>query len=460
MSGLLFSAGCRSWLAQEELARNEGGRLVVPILSTIDPRDEAETQFADADEVRPEDLKAIESDYVIGRNDLITVSILDLTGERVETVRTARVSETGLLSLPMLPEPIKAAGLTEQELQKAITDKYREAGLLTEATLTITVVEARQRTFWVTGAVGRPGQYTFWETDYRLLNALAQAGDIQTNVIDSIYVIRKTRSEKPATVRPSTEIKKPAPTPAKDPLMPGSDAGTVNRPVMAAEQPATRPAGTAAPAPGNSERIIIIDGQPRVIGSTTRTAAPLENPPGAPGTTAQPEPPKQPPYEFGSGAGEEEERVIRIPLNQLRSGDLRYNVVIRPDDMVIVPLPGQGFYYMGGHVGTPGVFNLPPQKITLMQAIISARMLDPLAVPQKTDVIRRIGDQQLYVRVNLQRIFDGLEPDLYLKPNDTVMVGTDFYPPFLVALRGAFRATYGFGFLYDRNYAPIRNGDR
>ena len=56
--------------------------------------------------------------------------------------------------------------------------------------------------------------------------------------------------------------------------------------------------------------------------------------------------------------------------------------------------------------------------------------------------------------MNLERIFEGRQPDVFLKANDVVVVGTDWYPPFLAAIRGAFRLTYGFGFLYDRNYAP------
>ncbi len=94
------------------------------------------------------------------------------------------------------------------------------------------------------------------------------------------------------------------------------------------------------------------------------------------------------------------------------------------------------------------------QKITLKQAISAAQMLDSYAVPSRTDVIRRVGDSEIFVRVNLEKIFEGRQPDLYLKTNDVILVGSDWYPPFLQAIRGAFRLTYGFGFLYDRNWAP------
>jgi len=45
---------------------------------------------------------------------------------------------------------------------------------------------------------------------------------------------------------------------------------------------------------------------------------------------------------------------------------------------------------------------------------------------------------------------------MYLKPDDVIEVGTNAVAPFLAAIRGGFRMTYGFGFLYDRNYAPAQ----
>jgi 5-formyltetrahydrofolate cyclo-ligase len=75
-------------------------------------------------------------------------------------------------------------------------------------------------------------------------------------------------------------------------------------------------------------------------------------------------------------------------------------------------------------------------------------------VPWRTQVIRRIQgeDKQIFATVDLTKIFNGEEPDLYLKKDDKVIVGTQFWAPFLAALRNGFRITYGFGFLYDRNY--------
>ena len=113
---------------------------------------------------------------------------------------------------------------------------------------------------------------------------------------------------------------------------------------------------------------------------------------------------------------------------------------------------------MGGHVARVGVYSLTARKLTIKQAIISAGMLDQLAIPGRTQVIRRLpNEREVFARVDLEKIFAGLEPDIYLKPDDQVLVGTNALAPFIAALRGAFRITYGFGFLYDRNYAAREN---
>jgi hypothetical protein len=164
-------------------------------------------------------------------------------------------------------------------------------------------------------------------------------------------------------------------------------------------------------------------------------------------------------FEFNDLAPPPETRVIRIPLDELRNGDLRYNIVIRPRDTIVVPYAEIGTYYMGGHVARPGAYALSGQRVTLMDAVIAASMLDQLAIPDRTDLVRRVGpDRQVFVRVDLAKVFAGVSPDMYLKPDDKVLVGTNFIAPFLGAVRNGFRFTYGLGFIYDRNFAYDKNG--
>ncbi len=366
----LGPAGCKSWFDQSEVARERGDRLVVPILKQIDPLDEAEIEFAGALDVKPDNLKVVATDYVIGPNDLLAVSIFDLAGGGVETVRQSRVSETGLLSLPMLGDPIKASGVTEQELQKAIAQKYKDAELLQNARVSVTVIEARQRTFSVMGGIQRPGQYAILEADFRIINALIQAGG-ETTTPEYLYIIRKLRSERPAT-QPAEETAPTKKGPTTDILAPQGSA-PIPSPMLAMMQdtqpaspvvpaaapaPATRPV-KAPPAASTDERIYSVEGKTMRLGATQPVD--VRRPATAPtvriaATQPVASVPTQPAYEFGSALkNEEEQRVIRVPLQLLKNGDLRYNIVIRPYDTIIVPIPVAGFYYIGAHVGAPAL---------------------------------------------------------------------------------------------------------
>jgi hypothetical protein len=159
-------------------------------------------------------------------------------------------------------------------------------------------------------------------------------------------------------------------------------------------------------------------------------------------------------FQFNAPALPANVRVIRIPYQAIHNGDLNYNIAIRPHDVIRVqPMP-VGFYYVYGHVARPGVFTLAGQKVTIKQAIGGAGMFDELAIPQRAQIVRRIRpDHEVSVRIDLAKIFNMEQPDLYLKPDDQIMVGTNAIAPFLAALRGGFRMTYGFGFLFDRNFA-------
>jgi hypothetical protein len=165
-------------------------------------------------------------------------------------------------------------------------------------------------------------------------------------------------------------------------------------------------------------------------------------------------------FEFNELTEPTDKRIIRVPIPPLRNGELKYNIVIRPNDYIVVPGPVIGEYYMGGHIARGGVYSLTGRLITLKQAVVAAGMFDQLAVPERTEIIRRIGkDHEVFARVNLDRIFSGLESDIYLKPNDVVNVGTTIWAPFVAAIRGAFRISYGFGFIYDKNFSDQGNNN-
>jgi protein involved in polysaccharide export with SLBB domain len=407
--------------------------------------------------------------------------------------------------------------------------------------VSVTVVEARQRTFSILGAVGRAGQYQIVQSDFRLLDALTLAGDVQIQGIEYAYIIRKETAPgggaatRPTTTTPPTTppgevppATRPKPVDplegrqqgrgASDAAVRLAQAGGVYPMHLAVLQDAAQP---AQPADEGGRKVLIdgkwvpVGGAPAKPGATNTgdaqqptTPAPTTPAPTTPAPTTPPPAPTTPPtaapttpapndalapggaapvvptpaptfppatidtgaaatdpsrsgFAFNAPKPDSDTRIIRVPLERLQRGELQYNVIIRPNDTIIVPSPKVGEYYMGGHVQRAGVYSLTGRQITLKQAIISAGMLDPLAWPERTEIIRRVGkDREMFVRVNLPKIFAGEQPDIYLRPYDTVNVGTNALAPFLASIRGAFRFTYGFGFIYDRNFSPQQSTAR
>lgn len=105
--------------------------LLIPVLDTLASGiEEPDTAFSNASDIEPSDLVPDISDYKIGPNDMLSISVYDLMGEGTgETVKEVRVTETGMVSLPFI-SPVKADGLTERETEQAIQKAYEDARLI------------------------------------------------------------------------------------------------------------------------------------------------------------------------------------------------------------------------------------------------------------------------------------------------------------------------------------------
>lgn len=154
------------------------------------------------------------------------------------------------------------------------------------------------------------------------------------------------------------------------------------------------------------------------------------------------------------GEGGVQTRLIKIPVDRLFGGDSRYNVIVKPGDTIHVPVDIIGEYYIGGNVNNRGIRDLTGRPMTLKMAINAAGGLAPLAWPKRCEIIRRLSkNKEEIVMVDLDKIYKGEQPDFFIKPNDVINVGTHPTAMWRAVLRNSFRASYGFGFVYDRNFA-------
>jgi protein involved in polysaccharide export with SLBB domain len=130
--------------------------------------------------------------------------------------------------------------------------------------------------------------------------------------------------------------------------------------------------------------------------------------------------------------------------------------VIKPGDSIHVPVDVTGEYFIYGNTNYQGVVPMDGRPVTLKMAVAAAGGLGPLAWPRRCEVTRRIGkNKEETVMVDLDKITSGEQPDFFIKPLDLINVGTHPTARWRAVLRNSFRATYGFGFIYDRNF-----GDR
>lgn len=456
------------------LKYREGG-----IRRVLTPR-EGPIGLANAVEPTPEDLVPAYEEYRIGETDQVAFLIEDFLHTGVPFQVAFEVDSTGHVRLPQLGL-IKVVGMTERELEQDLRIRLQEAGLLPDPIVQVIVSLKRQKYFSVIGSVSRPGSYPLTQPDTRLLDVIGLVGDISPTA-QRLYVVRRTEApsveeleelpqvpteEEDWIIPPPTEDdavfestlfarvgsasqEPPPPPPATQPEETEPGFEELLTPRRQATQPTTEP--TAQPA----ERRFA----PLIFDPTTGALkeGPTEQLPAAEALVpevAEERPFERPEFDWEAVPEYElSQRVIEIDVPALKAGDPRCNIVIRNRDLINIPVD-VGVFYMMGEVIRPGVYSFGGREITIKQAIATVGGFQALAWPSRCEIVRREQgtDKQITIPVNLDHIFAGLEDDILLRPDDIVNVGTDIAAPFLFVIRNSFRFTYGFGFVFDRNFA-------
>jgi polysaccharide biosynthesis/export protein len=125
------------------------------------------------------------NDYTVSPEDLLDVYVMDVP----EVTRTYRVSSNGFLTLPLLQQPIAAAGETLDQLSALIAAKFREAGMLNNAHVTVSLKETRQHAVTVSGQVKKPQSYPIYGPT-RLLDILVEAGGLAPEAGSNAIITR------------------------------------------------------------------------------------------------------------------------------------------------------------------------------------------------------------------------------------------------------------------------------
>ncbi len=154
-----------------------------------------------------------QGDYIIGSGDLVRIEVFDVP----ELSREFRVSESGYISLPLLPVRVRAGGLTAFQLEEKLAELLQGNGLVSHPQVTVFLKEQHSQPITVIGAVRHPMVYQAIRPT-TLLEVVSEAGGIADDA-GSVVLITRRMSQDPAPAATNENASPPATgseTPAAD----------------------------------------------------------------------------------------------------------------------------------------------------------------------------------------------------------------------------------------------------
>ncbi len=125
-------------------------------------------------------------DYRIGPRDVIDVKVKDAP----ELSDTFEVTAAGNISMEYLKR-IAVAGKTTDELARYIADRLR-GNYLRDPQVSVTIKQYNSRSFFIMGAVNKPGVYQM-ESRASLVTLLILAGGLEDNHGSTAYIFRRLK---------------------------------------------------------------------------------------------------------------------------------------------------------------------------------------------------------------------------------------------------------------------------
>jgi polysaccharide export outer membrane protein len=499
--------GCEadSWMDPSRTGYFETTPTTMPILSRLDVVERASFRGAHISPPTGEDLAPGELKYRLAPGDEVRVEVYELIAPNETEVLERIVDQTGNIRIKEVGDVV-AAGLTIEELQKEVESKVSR--LVTSPIVGVSLLRGQGFQFAISGSVQTVGVFGLNRPDFRLSEAIALAGGTLPTT-QRVTVIRSAPlADALNPVYPEPEAGRGAARGINDGTNDGTGKPATPKPVDINElieqldggakpaTPAAAPAPdaavpTPAPAPGmvRDTRAVLAQNEPPAIDIDELTAPKVQDAAmldanaaaaraveTAAGGTNGATPASGWVFDTTTGrwarggapsAGTQAGRAARTPdsmyttriievdYQALVKGDPNLNVVIRPGDQIYVEPPETGFIYIDGEINRIGVYELQNSngRLTLSRFVSAAGGLAPTAIPNRVDLVRVIGkDREATIRVDLAAIRNRSEPDIYMRPDDHVIIGTNFFATPLAVIRNGFRMTYGFGFLLDRNF--------
>jgi len=329
--------------------------------------------------------KSTSHEYTIGNGDLLYISVFDVP----ELTREVRVSQSGTISIPLVPTRLHIVGLTETQAEQMIADVLQANGLVSHPEVGVTVKEHKSRPITIVGAVMHPMVYEA-DQSVTLLEVLAEAGGIAADAGDTIIVTRAHVSR--FVMVPNSEpISSQAPGAAisgEGATQTLPDAG--EKEMASNANPASLPSATVSaqnPSPQD------VTGTPATTGNMSETSTHSAN-------------------------------ITTINLNELlETGDTQNNILLQAGDVVTVP--HAGIVYVLGAVTRPGGFVLSNDRteMTTLKVLSLAGGLTNIAKLDHAVIIRKDNQgKQTETEVDLKKVINRQSEDLQMRASDILYV--------------------------------------
>jgi polysaccharide biosynthesis/export protein len=324
-------------------------------------------------------------DYVIGDGDLLSISVFDVP----ELTRDVRVSQTGTISIPLVPVRLEVSGLTEVQAEQKIAEVLESNGLVSHPEVGVVVKEHKSQPITIVGAVSHPMVY---ETDHpvTLLEVIAQAGGVSNDAGDTVIINHK---------RGATFVEVPNPTSTAPTQPPGTG--------KAADPNAPADAAPAASQDNNS-----------ASGTSFPSAEEMAKNP-VPSANSNPAP--------ASDQMLHPSNTVTINLDELlENGDMQNNIPLQAGDVVTVP--HAGIVYVLGSVNRPGGFVIANDRtqLTVLKILSLAGGFTRTAKTSHTYIIRQDArGKQTETEIDLKKILNREAEDVPMHPADILYVPDD-----------------------------------
>ncbi len=319
-------------------------------------------------------------DYVIGSGDLLSVTVFDVP----ELTREVRVSQSGTISIPLVPVRLSVSGLTELQAEQKIAEVLEANGLVSHPDVGVMVKEHKSRPITIVGAVAHPMVYEA-DRSVTLLEALAEAGGISSDAGDTVIISR---------LATANFVEIPDPKPMAEQPAPGLGDPTT-------EKPTTTPLAPAQP-----EKSIFPAGTEIPQGAAAPAAKTMSN------------------VDLSAARAA---NTFTINLNDLlETGDMHNNVTLQAGDVITVP--HAGIVYVLGAVSRPGGFVLANDRteLTTLKVLSLAGGLTRIAKLKHAYIVRTDSQgKQTQTEIDLKKILDRETEDVQMRASDILYIPDD-----------------------------------